>query len=132
MPTMIVSGIGSGRDFGPNQLRRACRRFFGPYIVGDLSTRRVAFCRASRSSLAALAGCLFRFATERSKSVREPAMPLPHPRASAWIDEVQMAVPGNPRRGYDNFMKSLIRPWGSNSGAKLRRRHRPALVGDRR
>ena len=84
MPTMIVSESAAAATFGLINSVGHAGGFFGPYIVGDLSTRT----GSVLPGFAFIACCylLAAFFVSRlnvQSSVREPAMPVPHPRASA-------------------------------------------------
>src|SRR5438552_211030 len=84
MPTMILSESAAAATFGLINSVGHAGGFFGPYIIGDLSTRTGSLL----PGFAFIACCylLAAFFVSRLKiqsSVRDPAMPVPHPRASA-------------------------------------------------
>ena len=83
MPTMILSESAAAATFGLINSVGHAGGFFGPYIIGDLSTRTGSLL----PGFAFIACCylLAAFFVSRLKiqsSVRDPAMPVPHPRAS--------------------------------------------------
>ena len=84
MPTMILSESAAAATFGLINSVGHAGGFFGPYIIGDLSTRT----GSVLPGFAFIACCylLAAFFVSRlnvQSPVREPAMPVPHPRASA-------------------------------------------------